>query len=279
MALELKRDLTYPHDYRLICAGREIPTVVGGQAVNLWAVSYLESGGPDLRADDLGSKDLDILADKKVIDYLKTVPGWVFKPNDTRNWTDSRKGFLYGTSEDGRKLLVEVLHSVHGLDREDLDHVETVGHRGYEYRLLDPIVVLKAKAANVRDIAQDRESPRHDREHLRLIARCVPLYLREVHQLSVANAATEKETLAIVSRAFKVLQHAKTAQTLQAEGIVPASLIPAEIADSPLPRIKRAYDWQFRLLASSAAPTRVQSGESPTPNPPPQPDQGPSMHL
>eukprot|EP01035_Chromulina_nebulosa_P009789 gene9789-13203_t len=120
---------TYPHDYRLICAGREAPTVVGGQAVNLWAISYLERTAADLRASNHGSKDLDILADKKVLDHLKTVPGWVFKPNNTKNWTDSRQGFLHGTSEDGRKLLVEVLHSVHGLDQSDLARVETVEHR------------------------------------------------------------------------------------------------------------------------------------------------------
>ena len=75
MALESNRDQTFPHDYRLICAGREAPTVVGGQAVALWAISYLEPDGPDLRSDRYGSKDLDILADKKVVDYLKTIPG------------------------------------------------------------------------------------------------------------------------------------------------------------------------------------------------------------
>jgi len=126
MALKSDRDQTFPHDYRLICAGRVAPTVAGGQAVALWAISYLEKDGPDLRSDRYGSKDLDVLADKTVLDYLKTVPGWVFKPNDTRNWTDSRKGFLYGTSEDGRKLLVEVLHAVYGLEQAEFAHVEIV---------------------------------------------------------------------------------------------------------------------------------------------------------
>ncbi len=256
MALESNRSLTYPHDYRLICAGREAPTVVGGQAVALWAISYLEQGGPDLGATKYGSKDLDILADKKVLDYLKTVPGWVFKPNHTKNWTDSRKGFLYGTSEDGRKLLVEVLHSVLGLEAADLAHVETVRHSGVEYKVLDPVVMLKAKAANVRDIKPDPLSPRHDREHLQLVARCVPIYLSNMHAAGVANPVLEKETLAVVSRAFKTLQHAKTSQTLAAEGISPASLIPVQLAESPLPRIRAAYKWQFRLLAGATAHPR-----------------------
>jgi hypothetical protein len=249
MASESIRDQTYPHDYRLVCAGREMPTVVGGQAVNLWAISYLEPGGPDLRSPVFGSKDLDILADKPVLDYLKTVPGWVFKPNSTRNWTDSRQGFLHSTSEDGRKLLVEVLHSVHGLDREDLSHVETIEHRGFQYRLLDPIAMLKAKAANVRDIKQDDVPPRHDRQHLQLIARCVPPYLREVHESAVTNPDLEKDALSVVSRAFKTLQRGKTAHTLYAEGIIPASLLPEEFRESPLARIRAAYRWQMPLVA------------------------------
>ena len=273
MALESNRDSTFPHDYRLICAGRDAPTVVGGQAVNLWAISYLERKTVDLRAEDYGSKDLDILADKKVIDHLKTVPGWVFKPNNSKNWTDSRQGFLHGTSEDGRKLLVEVLHSVHGLEKSDLARVETVEHRGHQYRLLDPVVMLKAKAANVRDLKQDDTPPRHDRLHLQLVARCVPLYLREVHQAAVQNPANEKESLNVVSYAFKTLQNEKTAQTLLAEGIAPASLIPAELRDSPLPRIRSAFEWQFRLLAGEAAaqttaPTvRLAPGPQPKPGP------------
>lgn len=248
MALESARNETFPHDYRLICAGREMPIVVGGQAVNLWAISYLASESPDLRATGFGSKDLDILADKQVLDYLKTVPGWTFKPNNTRNWTDSRLGFLHGTSEDGRKLLVEVLHSVHGLDQADLAHAETIEHQGHHYRLLDPIVMLKAKAANVRDIKQDDEPPRHDREHLHLIARCVPLYLREVHAAAVTNPSLEKEALAVVSRAFKVLQHQKTAHVLLAESIVATSLIPAELRESPLARIRASLRWQMPLI-------------------------------
>lgn len=281
MASESNRNQTFPHDYRLICAGREAPTVVGGQAVSLWAISYLEKGDPDLRSDKYGSTDLDILAGKKVIDYLKTLPGWVFKPNDTKNWTDSRQGFLYGTSEDGRQLLVEVLHSVNGLEPADLAHVETVRYAGVEYRVLDPVVMMKAKAANVRDIKQDGNPPRHDREHLQLLARCVPIYLRKIHEAGVANATLEKESLAVVSRAFKTLQHPKTARTLVAEGISPASLIPAELAESPLARIRSAYEWQYQLLAGAIEkPGPPQPTVAPPFEAPRQPPrQGPRMSM
>jgi hypothetical protein len=143
------------------------------------------------------------------------------------------------------------------LEPADLAHVETIRHSGVEYKVLDPVVMLKAKAANVRDIKQDESPPRHDREHLQLIARCVPVYLRKMHEAGVANPAIEKETLAVVSRAFKTLQQAKTTQTLQAEGIAPASLIPAELRESPLPRVRTAFEWQYRLLATSVTSSRT----------------------
>ena len=35
-------DPTYPHDYRIIAGSDLRPTIVGGQAVNLWAITFLE---------------------------------------------------------------------------------------------------------------------------------------------------------------------------------------------------------------------------------------------
>jgi hypothetical protein len=76
----------------------------------------------------------------------------------------------------------------------------------------------------------------------------------------------EKESLSVVSYAFKTLQNEKTARTLHAEGIAPVSLIPAELKESPLARIRAAFEWQFRLLekpARKAKATEVAPAVSP----------------
>lgn len=73
----------------------------------------------------------------------------------------SRVAVMRSTTSDGRKLLVELLHSVHGLDRSDM-----------------------------------------------------------------------------------------IAETLQAEGIKPAALVPQEFAQSTLERIRRAYEFQMRPVES-----------------------------
>ena len=36
-------DLTEPHDYRLLLEACPSLTIVGGQAVNIWAMAYLDS--------------------------------------------------------------------------------------------------------------------------------------------------------------------------------------------------------------------------------------------
>ena len=240
-------DRTYPHDYRLICAGQPPAVVVGGQAVNLWAISYLD---PDTEGitTRFGSADLDVLADPALITRLKQLPGWGYRPNDLKNFLDARIAFMSSVSSDNRRLLVEILHRVHGLDKADLSAVEVVSYDGTEYRLLDPIVMLKSKAANVRDINQDGPPPRQDRVHLQLLARCWPAYLRDIHEAAVVQPESEKDALAVISRAFKVLQHRRTAQTLAAAGIDRRSLIPEELADSPLSRIKDAFKWQAPSL-------------------------------
>ena len=278
------RTQTTPHDYRVVCELKPAPTVVGGQAVNLWAINYLS---PAIPRANLVSKDLDVVVSQESMARLKQVPGWVFQPRESKNWMDSRLGALRSTSPDGRPLLVEILHSVHGLDKADLQAAAYVKSDGVTYRVLDPVTMLKAKAANVRDIDQTGIPPRQDRLHLQLVARCVPEFLREVHRDAVTEPNREKDSLAVISRAFKTLQHPKTALTLQAEGIAPASLIPRELAESPLLRVRTAYAWQFRLLAGVGK--SVETVEEPRPSPPsvairpdppsPTPRQGPRMGL
>ncbi len=243
------RPQTTPHDFRVVCEHESAPTVVGGHAVNLWAINYLSKQVP---APDLVSKDLDIIVSKEGLPKLKRVPGWVFKPRESKNWMDSRLGALRSTSPDGRPLLVEILHRVHGLEQADLKEAAYIRSGGVTYRVLDPVAMLKAKTMNVRDIPQDGPSPRQDRMHLKLIASCVPEFLREIHAGAVADPTKEKETLGVFSRVFRTLQDKKIFGTLLAEGIAPRSLLPAEFAESPLERIRKAYQWQLKMVPESS---------------------------
>jgi hypothetical protein len=69
----LSSPLTFPHDYRVIADSEIRPTIVGGQAVNLWAITYLEEGDFAAISTKYGSGDLDVLAGPKVVDFLKSL--------------------------------------------------------------------------------------------------------------------------------------------------------------------------------------------------------------
>ncbi|PTY02057.1 hypothetical protein DB347_25200 [Opitutaceae bacterium EW11] len=257
---------TYPHDYRALFAGadEERPTIVGGQAVNLWAITYLDRADPASGTSKYGSHDLDVISTGRALAFLKKLPNWRFDPTPMKHFGVGITARLQTVTNDGRLLLVEVLHSVAGLDASDLRRVsELTASDGTVYRLLDPIAMVKAKAYNARKFKQDDNPPRHDREHLELIAKCLPEYLREIHatavRLKTANPAAAqdaiKEAADAVSAAFVTLTHHETAATLRAQGVPPESLIPPEFKESPIEKVANAWKHQHPRLA--AAGTRA----------------------
>ena len=165
---------------------------------------------------------MDVVTSGKALSFLKTLPDWKFAPTPMKHFRVGITARLLSVAPDGRVLLVEVLHSVAGLDAADLRRVSEVEVSGTCYRLLDPIAMLKAKAYNVRKFKQDDNPPRHDREHLELIAQCVPGFLREVHdgavRLQKAKDPAAKAALAnaadAVSAAFAALTDGDTSATI-----------------------------------------------------------------
>jgi hypothetical protein len=243
----LNDNSTFPHDYRVLFSGPELPVVAGGQAVNLWAITYLEDEQAQELVTKYGSGDMDIVKNDAVIDFIKKLPDWRYEPTPLRSLGDIRVGAARSSAPDGRKLLVEVLHRIYGLDPQDLVDAE-VEYAGTRYRILDPVALLKAKAANLRDFKQDDNPPRHDAEHLKLVARCLPRFLEEV----ACNQTTEpdelRNQLKTVSRAFVILQDIKTAAALRSIGIEPASLVPRSLANSANEKIRKAFSYQIENL-------------------------------
>ena len=163
-------ELTQPHDYRVLLEACPDLTIIGGQAVNIWAIAYLNAA--DARPEALGSHDMDVLARMKVAEIIAALPGW--KSEKPPMWSFDRRVLrLTSRAKDGRLLVVEVLGKVRGLEQEDLEAVEELEQGDLKYRVLDPVAMLKAKAANVREIDQAGPPPRQDRAHLHIIAQCV----------------------------------------------------------------------------------------------------------
>jgi hypothetical protein len=256
---------TFPHDYRQLFAGAPRPVVVGGQAVNLWAILYLEPGEIQSSSRKYGSHDLDVLSNRDVLALLKRLPDWRFTPT---KWTVFGSGITARAervAQDGRKLLVEVLHSVAGLEPVDLKHTDEIELDGTIYRLLDPIAMLKAKAYNFAHFDQTGEPPRQDEMHLRIIATCVPIYLSAAHDRLLelvaqghAEAAALRRSLSRnLSRTFEILTHKKLLPAIVGAGIDPLSVVPASFRTSVEPKIARACEFQLpRIAAAMSGPDR-----------------------
>ena len=240
-------ELTRPHDYRALLETCPDLTIVGGQAVSVWAITYLNP--EETRLEGFGSHDMDVLAKMKVAEIIAALPNW--KSEKPPMWSfDRRLLRLTSRAEDGRLLIIEVLGKVHGLEKEDLEAVAEIEQGGVKYRVLDPVAMLKAKAANVRGLDQEG---RQDRAHLHIIAQCVAPFLSDAHQQAIADSSLHGEFARTISRTFKTLSDRHTLKTLLNEGIQPLSLIPAELKNSPIEKVRTASEHQTPRLAAAVS--------------------------
>ena len=195
---------------------------------------------------------MDVLNDNHVVETLKQLPDWQYQA--TPLWELSlRIGIATSTTPDGRTLVVEVLNKVNGLtdtELKDPDATITIEHNGTEYRLLDPLLLLKAKAANVRDLAQDGDPPRNDRNHLRTISKCVPPYLAELVMRGEQDSTLAAVAARTVSRAFKTITDPKTLRTLVDVGVDVTSLIPEALETTRIAKVKASLRYQLPRLHS-----------------------------
>jgi len=102
--------LTRPHDYRALFSACPDLTIVGGQAVNLWAITYLDEARAN--SERFGSSDLDVLARTRTSDIVAALPEWNHEKTPLWAFGDGRVLTLTSNADDGRPLVVEVLHAV-----------------------------------------------------------------------------------------------------------------------------------------------------------------------
>jgi hypothetical protein len=140
----------------------EKPILVGGQAVNLWAEHY---GSAIPALDPLRpfmSKDADIFGDRAMAERLANATQWRLTCyNEPRTIAVA---MLTKEIPGKEPLLIEVINSVNGLTPGDLADPDLLELRpGQVYRVPSPIILLKAKLANVAQIDQSR---RQDVRHV-----------------------------------------------------------------------------------------------------------------
>ena len=130
--------------------------MVGGHAVNLWSHYYMHKGMSELcRYLPFSSKDLDLVGTVGLLERLHLQLKGNLKRSEPRSPVLGR---IELPRPGGGVLLVEVLHTVKGLNQKELGRTMNLVVGDLKARVLLPHMVLKAKIENAADIDQEGQS-------------------------------------------------------------------------------------------------------------------------
>ena len=188
-----------PGDFARLLATKEPVLLVGGQAVNLWALNYQD------RTADLApfvSRDADVLGDRETLVELGKLAGakpqfFPLKP------PGNEVGVVIARDASGAAMLIEVLRSVRGPTNEQLkDPVYTMMLGDTPVRVPGPIALLQAKLANLAEINQ---SGRQDGRHVLILSRLMPAYLEDLRAATAAGRLEERKLIGFLERLLAVV--------------------------------------------------------------------------
>lgn len=190
-----------PEDFAKLLAADPPLLIVGGQAVNLWALYYGD------RTRDLGpfvSRDADVLGDRATLERLakraRSKPQFFpLKP------PSNEVGVVLAKDASGTPLLIEVLRNIRGATNEELRepvYEFAIGDDGARVQVPGPIVLLQAKVANFCEIKQ---AGRQDGRHVLILARVLPAYLDDLRDAVVAGRVEERVLIDYLEKLLRVL--------------------------------------------------------------------------
>lgn len=219
-----------PGDFAPLLATTEPVLLVGGQAVNLWAL-YYEAHTAELAP--FVSRDVDVLGDRETLEALGKLAGAKPQIFPLRPPTNE-VGVVIARDATGQPLLVEVLRHVHGVSQEELrEPVYTMALGTTRVRVPGPIALLQAKIANVADIAQ---SGRQDSRHVMILARLIPAYLADLQTAAAGARVEERKLIQFLERLLAVATSRAARKVLDGLALDPKQLFEG-LGDARLPKL------------------------------------------
>jgi hypothetical protein len=218
-------------DFAPLLATKEPVLLVGGQAVNLWAMYY------ETRTAALApfvSRDVDVLGDRETLEALGKLAGtkpqfFPVKP------PTNEIGVVIAKDYNGLPLLIEVLRYVHGVSNAELrEPVYTLAVSEIHVQVPSPIALLQAKIANVADLAQ---TGRQDARHVVILARLMPAYLADLQIAAVDGRMEERKLIGFLERLLDVVSSAK-AQKVFKPLVIDARPLFAGLGHEKLPKLR-----------------------------------------
>lgn len=208
--------------------------IVGGQAVNLWALYYED------RTRDLApfvSRDADVLGDRATLERLgktarKKPQFFPLKP------PSNEVGVVVAKDAAGAPLLIEVLRHIKGATNEELrDPVYEFAIGASETRVLvpGPIILLQAKATNLCEIKQ---TGRQDARHVLILVRLLPAYLDDLCNAVTAGRVEERVLINALEQLLRILLSKHGRKVCADLKIDPQGLF-SELNPARLPKLER----------------------------------------
>ena len=220
--------------------------LVGGQAVNLWALHYFE------RVTDLApfvSRDIDILGDYSTLEEIARLAKAKAQTFPTRPPTNAI-GIVIAHDKNGDPILIEVLKYVHGIKEDELrepSYTFTVGTAKTPICVPGPVALFKAKVANLTDLSQ---AGRQDTKHVQILARILPDYWKDIGNAVRSEQLTERTFIQYLESVFEVASCPKGKTVLQKLSIPLRSLF-LNLEKEALPKVESFIEKRLNRYTES----------------------------
>lgn len=212
--------------------------LVGGHAVNVWALSYYDRVSAEIIPHEpLTSSDMDIYATRNALLWLNSEFGGKVEFAGPREIVLGAIELKLGE----HILLIEVLRSVKGVTDKELEGRASLVVSGNEILVPLPHILLKAKLANALELDQ---CERQDVKHVRLLAIVLREYLLDISK--AATIETERELLQIIREAVGIAKSEEARKFEEAHGLYFEDYLPLETMESSTPKIALFAQVEFK---------------------------------
>ncbi len=234
-----------PGDFAATLDTPEPLLLVGGQAVNLWAL-YYESRTQALAP--FVSLDADVLGDRETLSQIAQVIGcrpqfFPLKP------PSNEVGVVFAHTSTGETMMIEVLRSVYGVTNDELRESVfemALGAKPVRVLVPGPVSLLKAKIANAADLPQ---AGRQDARHVAILLELMPAFLADLASSVPKGRMSERDFIDRVESLLAVITTAKARRVLAALGVPPPRVF-EELNEVQLPKLESFLKKRLpRLLA------------------------------
>lgn len=211
-----------------------LPLVVGGQAVNIWAIVYAPRVGSMLRAyEPFVSNDLDLYGPRKILDELSKKYDVPIRLSPPRFPGIGQVVIPIGKGE----LKVELLSGVRGVPRIGEENMVEMAVQSVHLRVLDPISCLGAKISNV---AQIDQTGRQDVKHVEIKD------LRQRIVTGEPQAFSERVIVNVLERLRETITSADAQKVTHKWNISFDNVLPVEaIQKSKMPKVQNFLRYRL----------------------------------